>query len=371
MLKTPFYDPAKSYQENYDKGPFGSFAEVLWGKPGSGRAKKPSYVRSQDPDPETFGEFLGQKVKQPFGIPAGPVLNANYCRAAFLKGFDLCVYKTVRTVEQASHPVPNIVPLKVDGDLTTEKVAAGPVIEASEYREPLTITNSFGVPSMPVEVWQEDMREAVLAAAAGQVLIGSFQGTKRPGGTPESFIADFAAAARLVKETGAPILEANLSCPNEGTANLVCFDTATAVAAATAMKEAIGDTPLVIKLAYFENDSQLKDLIEKVGPIIDGIATVNTFPAKIVDSAGNQALPGEGRLVSGTCGAGIKWAGLSMVRRLVQLREELNQKFAIIGVGGVMNPADYFEYRALGADAVMSATGAMWNPELAEEIYGK
>ncbi len=33
-----------------------------------------------------------------------------------------------------------------------------------------------------------------------------------------------------------------------------------------------------------------------------------------------------------------------------------------------MIPEDYFEYRSVGADAVMSATGAMWNPYLAQEI---
>ena len=27
MLLTPFYDPEKSYEENYEKGPFGAFAD--------------------------------------------------------------------------------------------------------------------------------------------------------------------------------------------------------------------------------------------------------------------------------------------------------------------------------------------------------
>ncbi|MEK9161093.1 MAG: diguanylate cyclase, partial [Patescibacteria group bacterium] len=38
------------------------------------------------------------------------------------------------------------------------------------------------------------------------------------------------------------------------------------------------------------------------------------------------------------------------------------------GVGGVTRPEDYKEYRDAGADVVMSATGAMWNPYLAKEI---
>ena len=42
--------------------------------------------------------------------------------------------------------------------------------------------------------------------------------------------------------------------------------------------------------------------------------------------------------------------------------------FAVIGVGGVTVPADYKEYREAGADVVMTATGAMWNPYLARDI---
>jgi len=33
-----------------------------------------------------------------------------------------------------------------------------------------------------------------------------------------------------------------------------------------------------------------------------------------------------------------------------------------------MNAEDYQDYREAGADAVLSATGAMWNPYLAKEI---
>ena len=50
------------------------------------------------------------------------------------------------------------------------------------------------------------------------------------------------------------------------------------------------------------------------------------------------------------------------------LREKLHENYAIIGVGGVMTPKDYFEYRKAGADLVQSATGAMWNPYLAHQI---
>ncbi len=353
MLQTPFYDPAKSYEVNYNEGPFGAFTEV----------KK----LEREGEPEV--DFLGEKIYLPFGIPAGPLVNSRFCEAAFDKGYDLVVYKTVRTREYPCHPLPNIVPLQIAGDLTPEKVQAGPIRQAREYTEPISITNSFGVPSKTVDTWQEDMAKAVKAAGPGQVLIGSFQGTKKEGGTFTEFVADFVHAAKLVKETGAKILEVNLSCPNEGTGNLVCFDLENVSTITDAIKNEIGDTPLILKLAYFESEGQLQQLVERVGGMVQGLAAINTMPARIVNEKGEQALPGEGRLISGVCGAGIKWAGLEMTRRLSQLRDKFGLEYAIVGVGGVVEPSDYDHYRAAGADAVMSATGAMWRPQLAEEIW--
>lgn len=60
-----------------------------------------------------------------------------------------------------------------------------------------------------------------------------------------------------------------------------------------------------------------------------------------------------------------------MVERLKHLREENGLDYQIIGVGGVTTPDDYQRFREAGADAVMSATGAMWNPYLAQEIKSK
>jgi len=160
----------------------------------------------------------------------------------------------------------------------------------------------------------------------------------------------------------------NLSCPNEGTSNLLCFDTARSREVVETIKNEIGDLPLIIKCAYFSDNAKLKELIQSVGPYIDGISSINTISAEVRDATGNQALPGEGRLWSGVCGSSIKWAGVDMVGRLALLREELGFKYSIVGVGGVGDAADYCEYREAGADVVMAATSVMWNPMLAQEI---
>ena len=98
---------------------------------------------------------------------------------------------------------------------------------------------------------------------------------------------------------------------------------------------------------------------------VQAFSTINTISARLVDANGGQALPGKGRDRSGVCGSAIRGAGLDMVSRLAAIRERLGLDYAIIGVGGVVAPEDYRAYRAVGADAVMSATGAMWDAELA------
>ena len=265
------------------------------------------------------------------------------------------------------HPFPNVLAVKVEGDLTYEK-AQGKLVADNNYKEPISITNSFGVPSRAVEVWQADVKKAISYAGEGQILVLSFMGTVRENQTQEEFIADFALAAKQSVETGAKVLEVNLSCPNIGNEGLVCYNLDVTERVCQAIRKEIGDTPLILKVGFYKNDEDMKKLSEIANKYAQGIASINTIQAEIVDEKGNQALPGKNRLKSGVCGHAIKWAGLDMVKKLKKIRQELGYEYTIIGVGGVIEAEDFFEYREAGADIVMSATGTMWNPYLAREI---
>ncbi len=351
MLKIPFYDPKKSYEENYKNGPFGDFRN----KSEYEDTLVPSY------------DFLGFKVNLPFGIPAGPLLNSNFVKGAFDNGFDIAVYKTVRSGFYPCHPFPNVLSVKLDGDLTIEK-SRNPLKADDKYHEPLSITNSFGVPSREPSIWQEDAKKAISYERRGQVMVLSFMGTVKKDQTQEEFIEDFILAAKLSKETGAKILEANLSCPNIGDEGLVCYNLAVTEKVAKGIRSVIGNIPLILKIGYYESDDALSRLAQIANEYADSVSGINTLPAQIVDEKGNQALPGENRKKSGVCGNAIKWAGIETVKRLKKLKEDNNFKFSIEGVGGVTVASDYFDYIDAGANSVMSATGAMWNPKLAIEI---
>ena len=348
MLKTPFFDPYKSYYENYQEGPFGAFVT-------------------------THDEYRGPSSVLPFGIAAGPLLNARFMQAAMMMGFDHVVYKTVRTREKKSNSWPNIVSVDVQGDLTLEQARKGLTVKEG-FPEPLAITNSFGNPCYPVETWQEDIAKLVQWAKPrqGQVVSAMIEGTRWDESyNDKKFLEDWVLAARLMAETKVPVIEANFSCPNEGNLvkTLLCYDTTSSRRIAEAIKNKIGDTPLILKISHFEDQRELEGFVQELGSVVDGFAAINTIQAPVYNKEGKQALPdGEWRLKSGICGSPIKWAGLDMVRRLKALREKLSMKYSIVGVGGVMTPADYQEYRSAGADIVMSVTGAMWNPHLALQI---
>jgi dihydroorotate dehydrogenase (NAD+) catalytic subunit len=356
MLRAPFFDPLKTYYENWEEGPFNDFADgVVF------------------PTSEPRFEYLGRKISYPLGIAAGPLLNGRFVRAALEKGFDVPVYKTVRTREKKCNEWPNVLPVKVEGDLTLPQAARGLTIK-SDYTEPLAITNSFGNPSYPTAVWQKDVRELMAFAEKrpGQMVCGMIEGTKWEASSSEQeFVDDWVLGARLMKEVGVHAIEANFSCPNEGdrVKKLLCYDGEMGAKIATAVKNEIGTLPLVVKISYFESEDELRGVVRKLGGIVDGISAINTIPAPVYKSDGTQALPGgEWRLKSGICGYPIKWAGIDMVRRLKMLREEFGMKYDIVGVGGVTVPKDFKDYRDAGADLVMTATGAMWNGYLAKEI---
>ncbi|TCD54672.1 diguanylate cyclase [Alloscardovia theropitheci] len=372
MSATQFYDVKLTYEDNYERGPFGDFA---------GLDKTPRSSKSYTGENTAQGsfDFFRQKVNTPFGIPAGPLLNEHFTTAAFRAGFDIATYKTVRSRAWGCNPFPNVLsvhPTSADGSLTANspETIQG-LLADTNFGEPsdISISNSFGVPSQDPDVWQPDMKKAIEQAGEGQLLLASFQGSRTADMTEEEYIADHVTAARLVVETGAKVLEMNTSCPNEGKGRLLCHNPELVGKITEAVKNEIGDIPLIIKLAYMADDQSVETMMRytAVRQSVQGFATINTISAKLIDKNGNQALPGVGRETSGVCGAAIKKAGLDMVERVIRVQRSLgmnDKDCGVIAVGGVTSAADYVLYRQLGATAVMSATGAMWNAQLGEQV---
>jgi dihydroorotate dehydrogenase (NAD+) catalytic subunit len=73
VIAEPMYDPTRTYRENFEQGPFGLFAQT--------------HPPQQAESPQH--SFLGMAVGTPFGIPAGPLVNGKFVKAALDYGFDL------------------------------------------------------------------------------------------------------------------------------------------------------------------------------------------------------------------------------------------------------------------------------------------
>lgn len=348
--KASLYDPNLTYEENLRDGPFGSFAEG------------PAYQNSGDPK----YDFFGIEVYSPFGIAAGPLPGARFIAAAFDRGFDIVTFKTVRTDTYPCHPAPNVFPIdkpRLDAAATDD-----PIITKATYDFPLSMANSYGIPSVTPEVWQAEIRRAFDVVGRGQAMLVAFQGTDRGDG-PEAFIKDHVRGVQLLTATGARVIEVNLSCPNEGSPELLCFDTATTLNIVESIRQELGDIQLIVKVTYFPDHERLRDFVTQVGPLVDGITAINTVGARVVSADGTQAFPGTAaRAKPGISGQAIKHLTREMVERLDRHRQDLGLDYKIIAAGGVQSAEDFHKLRKRGGDIVMSVTGAMWNPELAAEI---
>ena len=347
MVLHPTYRIDLSYEENYLHGPFFE-----------GKIPKRQIARRH--------RLLGFELNSLLGIPAGPLLNSKWIATYAALGFDLPVYKTVRTRAHPSHPPPNCMFLDLKEPLSEEDFRRPLVAIPNAKRdriEEISITNSFGMPSRDPKLWQEDVAEAKKSLGPGQVLIVSVVGTPEEG---KNLAEDYARGALWAAEAGADMVEINLSCPNviSGEGSVFCDPMASSLVS-SAVKKALGATPLLIKVGYIQDPALLGRVVAANAPYVDGIAGINTLPFDVVNPDGEPALPGRGRIRSGVCGAAIRRCAMEQAARLVELRRKGHYDFVIVGVGGVMTTSDIREYFSLGVDAVMSATGAMWDPYLA------
>ena len=140
--------------------------------------------------PDAPTRLFDRLVECPVGIAAGPLPNAKWVEAYARLGYGLLTYATVRTVERAAFPAPNLVFCKLGDPAVAEP--------APRRLDPATVTwaVSVGPPSAKPEAWRADVTRARAKLAKSQLLIVSVVGTPVPGGEGELLASDYAQAAR-------------------------------------------------------------------------------------------------------------------------------------------------------------------------------
>lgn len=348
----PIYDINKTYLENADEGPF--FDHPI---PQRRFAPKDEWI-----------EFCDHKVASPLGVPAGPLLNSKWTTLAARLGFDIVTYKTIRCTEHPAHPLPNVIFVETKGDLSRDRLGGvvNPLTEEPMTTEKLAITNSFGNPSRSEDYLQMDIHLAAHALEEGQVLIVSVFGT---GASRQEMTDDFVRAALLAKEAGAPIIEANFSCPNVSSGGTLYQDADLSYQVAKAIVQAVSPLPVVIKMGLFMSPLELDEVLNSLAKAgVRGICGINTVPMKVMTETNAPAL-GENRLHSGVCGSPIRPLALEFVRQAHQVIVKERLGLEVIGCGGITEPHHFDEFLNAGACAALTATGMMWDPFLAQKWH--
>jgi dihydroorotate dehydrogenase (NAD+) catalytic subunit len=349
VIGKPLWDPSHSFEWNSEHGPF---IDSL-----------PKELPPSIPTP-----FLSWQLRSPIGVAAGPAINSHFVFAYAKLGYSIITYKTVRTRSRHAHPAPVLGRLQTNGkaDIHSSEpwVADNRAVKLSPSE--LSSANSVGIPSVAPEIWMEDIKRSREVIGEGQILVVSVAGTAEENGTSEQLAEDFAQCARWAVESGADMIEMNLSCPNIRQAQGdVYLDPTAAALIVKATRAAIGKIPLSAKLGHFSDMKLMHMVLKEIVPSLDALSLINAVRLPISTRNGKDYFPG--RAFAGVGGAAILHLAQDMVRQAVSFIRENNYKTQVIGVGGITMPEHVDRYLTLGANVAEAATSALWLPNFVIE----
>lgn len=343
-VSLPVYDRSKSYRWNYDHAPL---EDIGW--PARERLQIPSL------------DFFGLPVASRLGVAAGPLLNGRWVLYYAQRGFDVLTYKTVRSHQRDCYPLPNLVPVD------DSSIDSGVKLQAQE-RMQSSWAISFGMPSMPPDVWRADVEWTRRRLAAGQLLCVSVVATPEPDWTLEDVADDYAQCAAWAVESGADCIEVNFSCPNVSSCDGQLYQQPhVAKRVAATIRSRIGSTPLIAKIGHVRQESDARALVAALDGIVDGLSMTNCLTATL-EADGATLFGGQPR---GIGGAAIREASITQVALFRQCITAQSAAIRIVGVGGVFSADHVQAYLDAGAHAVHLATAIMLDPQIGFKIQSQ
>lgn len=304
-------------------------------------------------------KWCGVPVDSPLSIAAGPLLNGDWLLNYANLGFDILVYKTVRTRAHTCYELPNLVPVDTK-QLSRSGTTVSQAIEMNG-----TWAVSFGMPSQAPDIWREDIAATRQRMPPGKALVVSVVGTQDasnadPQRSLEQLAGDFAQCARWAMEAGAHGVEANFSCPNVSTSDGQLYQQPHAAQqVAATIRDHIGDAPLVLKIGRMISEADAEQFVRAVGPYINGLAMTNSIAARVQSSDGHLLFDGQPR---GICGEAILDASIEQLKIFRDTLTRTDFDLDLVGIGGISKSKDVKRFLAAGATSVALATAAMVNP---------
>jgi dihydroorotate dehydrogenase (NAD+) catalytic subunit len=312
--------------------------------------------------PTPWKSFLGFSVRSRIGISAGLLPNSRWVLPYAERGFDILTYKTVRSVPRPSYPWPNWVFVE------ETRLPGGDVVATQNPSlDPSQISSSvcFGMPSVAPEEWRPDIRATVSGLSTGQLLIVSVVGTPEAVPSITALADDYAQCAAWAVEAGAPIIEANLSCPNVCSAEGTLYQDPEATRIlAQRLRRGIGKTPLLLKIGAFPSDEELRCFLRNIDGIAQGVTLLNGISRSILRPDGGPVF-GEKFKVAGLLGRAIHEPSVAAVRAARRWIDADRLDLAIVAVGGVSSNQDFEDFFNSGADGVLCGSSPMYLPNLA------
>lgn len=303
------------------------------------------------------GRLFNRTLNSPLGISAGPLLNSKWVEGYARLGFDILTYKTVRSREVQAAPLPNIRPVQ-----NTEQAAVA--TRRAGVNGSLTIAVSMGTPSMDPEVWRKDVRRAKERIGPGQILIVSVMGMLAPDSVdPESLILDYSRCAAWAAEAGADAVEVHLACQDPLSEQpQPIYDNLPLSAQILYRVRTTVEVPVLAKLGVFRSARLLHDTATKLAPWSSGFVLVHGITRRVLDEDGKAAFEGPGRERADVVGADTYPVAARQIAELISWRKAGAWDRAILAVGGVTSIDRADTILREGADAVLVATAALYDP---------
>jgi dihydroorotate dehydrogenase (NAD+) catalytic subunit len=212
---------------------------------------------------------------------------------------------------------------------------------------PSGMLNSIGLQGPGVDLFLEN--DIPWLASQGARTIVSIAGET---------VDDYAVLARRMRNLpGVVGIEVNISCPNvENRGMVFSCNPDTARAAIEAVRRNIGgELPIIAKLSPDVTDIVgIAKAVSDAGA--DGVALINTLLGMVIDT--NLMLPKLAQKTGGLSGPAIRPVA---VRAVYQVRAALPH-LPILGMGGITNGRDAFEFILAGASAISVGTATFGNP---------
>jgi dihydroorotate dehydrogenase (NAD+) catalytic subunit len=209
---------------------------------------------------------------------------------------------------------------------------------------PMGMINSIGLQNPGIEVFIEE--EMPFLREYDTAVIANISGS-----TVEEFTA---MAQRLDEVNGIHALEVNVSCPNIHRGGEVFATSPEMVLTITRSVRAATTLPVIVKLSPNVTDIAVIARQAEAGGA-DAVSLINTVLGMAVDIHSRK--PVLKKIFGGLSGPAVKPIALRQVWQVYQA-----VSIPIIGMGGIMTPADAVEFLLAGATAVSVGTASFVNP---------